>query len=335
MNAWKIYTILLLFPLFFATPVEAQVAKNVVVEHFTNTRCGICSSRNPGFYQNLNNQEGVIHIAYHPSAPYSSCVLNQHNSSENDARTNYYNIYGSTPRLVIQGTNISPGTNYSSASIWNPFVDETTEVSIAIEQEKQADLIKAKITLTTEATHSLGDLNLFISVAEDTVFYNAPNNEDLHFDVFRKALPDINGFPVTLPSSIGESVSFTVETAVDADWDLDRMFVVAILQQPTTKEVIQAASSSAADNMVITNVNNIPLLENVVIAPNPVLEQLSISLSDSSRSNVRIFNVLGVLIAEQTFVEQTQMNLSKLAKGTYLVEITNENGRFIDKIIKQ
>jgi len=82
--------------------MTAQVQKNVVVEHFTNTRCGICASRNPGFFTNLNNNPDVIHLAIHPSSPYSSCVFNQHNSVDNDDRTNYYGIYGGTPRLVVQ-----------------------------------------------------------------------------------------------------------------------------------------------------------------------------------------------------------------------------------------
>ena len=39
---------------------SAQVERTVIVEHFTNTRCGICAFRNPAFYENLNNQENVF-----------------------------------------------------------------------------------------------------------------------------------------------------------------------------------------------------------------------------------------------------------------------------------
>ncbi len=104
----------------------AQVSKTIVVEHFTNSVCSICASRNPGFYENLSEQENVLHLAIHPSAPYSSCIFNLNNVIENDDRTNYYGIYGSTPRLVIQGDVISSSADYSSASIFTPYLDATS-----------------------------------------------------------------------------------------------------------------------------------------------------------------------------------------------------------------
>ena len=100
----------------------AQVPKKVIVEHFTNTKCSVCASRNPGFYTNLNAQSGVIHLAIHPSSPYAACVLSMHNPVENDGRTNYYSIYGGTPRLVIQGTVISSSADYSMSSIFAPYL---------------------------------------------------------------------------------------------------------------------------------------------------------------------------------------------------------------------
>ena len=98
--------------LFFCQLAFSQVPKKAVVEHFTNTNCSVCASRNPGFYTNLNMQTGVLNLAVHPSSPYPNCLLYQQNATANDARTNYYGIYGSTPRLVINGNVISSAANY-------------------------------------------------------------------------------------------------------------------------------------------------------------------------------------------------------------------------------
>ena len=146
----------LLFTLIFLSQLSySQVPKKVVVEHFTNTKCSVCASRNPGFYTNYYAQTGVIHLAVHPSSPYSACVLSQHNAAENDARTNYYGIYGSTPRLVIQGVVISSGANYSSASIFTPYLGQQSPASIKIVQSKYGnDSIRSRIVIKTEATHS-------------------------------------------------------------------------------------------------------------------------------------------------------------------------------------
>ncbi len=70
----------------------AQTELIVVVEHFTNTRCGICASRNPAFKENVANHPKVLSITIHPSRPYSSCELHKHNPGDNDSRTNYYDI---------------------------------------------------------------------------------------------------------------------------------------------------------------------------------------------------------------------------------------------------
>src|SRR5260221_7207968 len=78
----------------------AQVAKKIIVEHFTNTDCSICAALDPGFYANLNAHPGVLHLSIHPSAPYPNGLLYKQNATANDARTNYYGVYGSTPRLV-------------------------------------------------------------------------------------------------------------------------------------------------------------------------------------------------------------------------------------------
>jgi hypothetical protein len=60
--------------------IYAQVAKKTIVEHFTNTKCSICASRNPGFHTNLNANPAIQSISIHPSSPYSTCFLSQQNT---------------------------------------------------------------------------------------------------------------------------------------------------------------------------------------------------------------------------------------------------------------
>ena len=92
----------------------------MLVEHFTNTYCSVCASKNHGFYANLWRYPQVWHVAYHPSSPYAACPLSMANVPENDARTNYYGVYGGTPRLVIQGAVVT-STNYADSAIVSIF----------------------------------------------------------------------------------------------------------------------------------------------------------------------------------------------------------------------
>ncbi|MFK7948350.1 MAG: hypothetical protein AB8G11_12240 [Saprospiraceae bacterium] len=230
--------------LFFAMTMVAQVQKNVVVEHFTNTRCGICSSRNPGLFTNLNNNPNVIHLAVHPSSPYSSCILNQANPTENDGRTNYYGIYGSTPRIVVQGSVVSASTNFGDATIFSNQAGQTSPFTVRTELEFTGNgEVITTVIVKTEATHSFSTLKLFTAIAEDTIFYNAPNGENEHYNVFRESVFEVGGKTVTPATMVGDSVVFSETITLDANWDWSRILAISILQESGTKEVVQASTS--------------------------------------------------------------------------------------------
>src|SRR5690606_9795145 len=209
-----------------------QVPKRIIVEHFTNSVCGTCASRNPAFFANLNAQDSVLHIAIHPSSPYATCIFNTHNVSENDGRTNFYGIYGTTPRLVIQGTPISAIANYGDAAIFAPFLNQTSPVSIIVRQFKVGnDSVKSVVVVKTEATHTLSNLKLFVALVENPVLYNAPNGENTQRNVFRKAVTTVTGDGFSLPATIGDSVVYSKTSLISSVWNFNAIHSLAILQE--------------------------------------------------------------------------------------------------------
>lgn len=312
----------------------AQVSKNVIVEHFTNSRCSICatSSKNPAFYTNLAGHPDVLHISYHPSSPYPNCVFSQHNPTENDGRTNYYNIYGSTPKLVVQGIQTPANVGFNSADVFSQHLNQTSEVSISIVQTKITDqTIEVMITMTTEVAHNYTDVKLLVGVAEKLVNYDAPNGEQEHHDVFREAMTDIEGDAVTLPA-VGESITMTYSVANNADWDFNQMFAYAILNEGITREVIQSQAASPSDNT--TSTTEVNTFKNLKIYPNPVNDLLNIDLERGEDSSAKIFDSFGKLLLEKTFDFQTQIDFSNFAQGLYFLEIKNKEGKAVKKLIK-
>lgn len=316
--------------------LEAQeVPKRIVVEHFTNSRCGICANRNPGFYSNLDAQEGMLHISFHPSSPYSNCQLHQVNPSENDDRTNFYNIYGGTPRLVIQGQAISAGSNYGSADIFSSHLNQTTPISLSSYQTKEDGQIGVTLVITAEADNNIGSANLFLGVAEDVVFYNAPNGEDEHRDVFRKTFTgETNDYTVTVPAVAGETnvISFTMSPT--SEWDFDRLFVMAILQDAADRSVIQSTANAPSDNEVFVNTVEANTLA-ANIFPNPVKDVLQIRLAEGQAAQAQLFNVQGSLVQQQSFSAQTTLNLASLPSGIYWLEITANGEQAVRRIVKE
>ena len=256
------------FCLFFGLQAQ-EVPRTVIVEHFTNSRCGICANRNPGFYNNLNSQEGILHLAIHPSSPYSSCIFSQANPGENDGRTNYYGIFGGTPRLVIQGVVISAGTNYGNAAIFEPYLNQTSPVSLDIRQTKEDGQIIVSVTITAEADNTLGTARLFLAAAEKEVMYQAPNGEDVHHDVFRRTFNgDPTGVSVDVPATAGESITISSSLTANMDWVYDQLFTVAILQDNASKAVIQSSAADPSENEPLVNTSEINTLA-ARIFPNP------------------------------------------------------------------
>ncbi len=306
--------------------VFAQVPRKVVVEHFTNSWCSICASRNPGFYTNYvaNQQSGLIHLAIHPSSPYSGCLLNQHNVAGNDGRTNYYGIYGSTPRLVIQGDVISPSANYSSATLFSPYVGQTSPASIRIEQIRFAnDSIRASVILKTEAAHNWGSLQMFVALAEDTLFYTSPNGESEHYDVFRKAFTGVTGLAVTLPATVGDSVVYTFSSTVNQAWNFSRINTFVILQETTSKAVVQAQSYPSQINSAPTSLPEMNA-EFGSIYSNGI--ELAVRQNSFAPGRViTVFDLTGRTVYTRQLSSDTEYIALPETQGLYLYAITENN----------
>jgi Secretion system C-terminal sorting domain len=327
----KLFIILSLF----TALTYAQVAKKIIVEHTTNTWCSICASRNPGFYTNLNSQPGIMHISYYPSAPYAGCILNQHNKPENDGRTKFYGVYGSTPRLIIQGNVISSSANYASPSIFTPYLGQTSPFEITIQQNKtNGTSIISKIKIKTVAAHSFTNAKLYMAIAEDTIFYTGPNGEQQHYDVFRKALNDSSGLSVTVPTNIGDSIEFTFNTPFNPVWIPARLFTYAILQEAGNKNVLQAEVASSSQNDMLLGVNTATPKMVFNISPNPAGNIVFVS-SSVPFASVSILNILG---KEVHATQQINAILvSDLANGLYFMQVKNNQGEILStrKFVKE
>ncbi len=316
----------------------SQVPKKIIVEHFTNTNCSICASRNPGFYTNLNNQTGILHLAIHPSSPYPNCLLYQQNATANDARTNYYGIYGSTPRLVINGNVISGGTNYSSSSIFTPYLGLTSPASIRIVQEKfNSDSIRSTIIIKTEAVNTLGALSLFVALAEDSVIYTGGNGEPIHFDVFRKSMTSATGDAVTLPTVAGDSIVFTFISQSNPIWNFSRIATMAILQETISKNLVQAEAVSAASGVTTTSVNELNNNGNNLFTVYPTIIQDFVNIDINKfedNSEIKIIDILGNIIYKAPLTSSIlQLQITNISNGIYFVQVGNKFNSQTKKII--
>jgi Secretion system C-terminal sorting domain len=317
-------TLLFVLPVIYLT---AQVPKKILVEHFTNTNCSICASKNPSFFSNLNKQTNTLYLSIHPSAPYASCLLSKQNKVDNDARTNYYDVYGATPIVVINGQEVLG--SISTSNIFSPHLGATSPISVKIEQRKYGnDSIVAKVIIKNQLDHSLDNVSLFVALAEDTVKYKGTNGEPEHFNVMRKSLSQSIGDAIILSKKAGDSTVVTYRSAANAIWNFSRIFTVAALQDIKIKSIIQSEAVSPQVNNLPTSANEINEDLLPVVYPNPVNDLLSIKhFPSNQRQEAIIVNTLGHTCGFLNFNNQTfSADVSSLNPGYYYVMINTTKG---------
>lgn len=334
MQIFKHFTLIIL-GFFFITELSAQdVPKNIIVEHFTNTRCSACASRNPGFYNVLNQNPNVIHIAFHPSAPYSACLFSTQNKIQNDARPKYYGIFGSTPRFVING--VEKSGQATSGTVYNEFKNQTTPVDLQVKVAKAGTDIEVSFDVDIKSNNTIGSVNYLVALVEDTVFYNAPNGEKIHRNVFRKSLTNDMLPSFTVPQNAGNQYNFRDVIKTEAFWDLSRIYAIVILTD-SNKKVVQVAKSPLYNPNTVSSTDQQPeIAQNVNIYPNPVTSELFFqSYSNESIQNIVIKNSIGQKVMKiAPKVSESSINVSNLKNGTYFLEVSFENKISVQKFIK-
>lgn len=316
---------------------QAQVVQNNVVEHFTNTKCGVCASRNPGFYTSYKKQANTFHLAVHPSSPYSGCLLSQQNKADADSRTNYYGIFGSTPRLVINGTVISANSNYADTGIFTPYKNKTSPISMSITQTQfKTDSIVSRVVLKTVSTHAHSTVSLFMGLAEDTISYTGSNGEPSHYDVFRKSLTASAGNSVILPANIGDSLVLEFKSSVNNLWLLPRIFTIGILQETSSKKLIQAGKSNLTGTATGTlgTSKSTEAIE-VTVYPNPANDRIQVIAGQNEPSELILLSTSGAVITSNKSVNGIHIiDISQIAIGQYILKVSNSKGIKTQSIIK-
>lgn len=307
----------------------AQVPKTTVVEHFTNSNCSVCASNNPGIFATLRNYPDAIHVAFYPSSPYAACIFSQQNTAENDLRTYLYNVYGGTPRLVVNGIVIS---NTALGSALNTASTHTTEFTVkATENMLSSDSIKVDVVITKVAANTATSALLFTGVVEDTISVLTANGEPRHYNVFRKALTSAAGNTVTLPVNINDSVTFNFKYKIKNGWNSARLSSVAILQNNATKATYNAAKSTrlsgGATGIISANGTTINLY------PNPANTLLyTDELKDYER--LELLDITGKVVLSHT-LPSASVDVSSLPAGLFIARVNGKTGTHSQRLIIQ
>jgi hypothetical protein len=245
-----------------------QSQRLVMLEHFTQASCGPCATVNPTIHNlMLNNADKMTTINYHTSWPgYDPMYL--HNTADPSARVSYYGV-NSVPHSVIDGNVYSGHPNgwTSNMSIINDRYAVPSPFTLSVNQHLSALNDTLFVTMLVEATAPVtGPITAFMGIIEKHIHYNTPpgsNGERDFYNVLKKMLPAKTGIALPTPMQPGEYVILEYYWVVANVYNLDQLSVVSFIQNPTSKEIYQAANlmidpiqavyNNDVESMIITN----------------------------------------------------------------------------------
>lgn len=332
MKNYAIFVSLMLLSGWLSAQTGAK--KYVLIEHFTNSNCSVCASRNPGMF-NLIGQaqyaDDVHHVSIHPVFPYPQCVFYQANTSENTAWTGLYPVQG-TPTIVLNGATQSPSNPLLSENKLISFLNQTSPLALQVTESGSGTSRQVNIKAKSFGDIPAGSYNLFVAIVEKTINQQTPNGEAVHHNVFRKMITAVAGNPFT-PPAIGETLEFNFDYTLANNWKPEEVYVVAFVKETTTKAVLN--SGTRFDPQL----SSVPELSSnaVKISPNPATDLALLELGDDRVQSLEVFAANGQRLS--LGYEQAGNLLSiathELNPGIYFVKVVGEKGLYTGKFVKQ
>lgn len=310
---------------------QAPVKRYVTIEHFTNSNCSICASKNPAFYNTIGAYPSDIHhISIHPPVPYQQCVFYQANKPENSALAAVYNIQG-TPRVALNGTLMPSTSQLLPLATLQQYLNLTSPLYVQV-IETSGNTRDVTIKLRTQDTIPGGNHKLFAAIVEKTVNQSTPNGEKVHHDVFRLMLTPISGVSYS-PAPLGYEVTFNYSYNIQSNWNADEIYVLAYVQNTTTGEILN--SGTRFDPIILSA--GAPQATRVHFSPNPTGDVAYAQLGDDTAQSVELFDAAGRRVAfglTGSGTNQIGLQLEGLAPGFYYANIRGEKGQYVAKLVK-
>ncbi len=309
----------------------------MLIEHFTNSRCAICASRNPAFYDLINQYSKEIHhLAIHPSVPYNNCVFYQANPAHNNGRSGVYGISG-TPRVALNGLLVPAGNPLLPQATLEAALGKSSPIAIEVKEGGNAPTKTAEVTVRVFGQVPSGNYKLFVAVAESTVNYNAPNGENKHYDVFRAMLTDINGQDINLPAPGGSaSFNFSYTHVQPNGWtsNFDSLYVLAFIQEANTKAVL---NSGTRFDPLFVSASEAEGVQAVRWSPNPATDYATALLPGEHVRAVEVFSLGGQRhsVYYTTEADLVRLSVDVLPVGTYVVRVLTDGGPYVGRLVRR
>ena len=324
-----------------ADATNDQITRNISVfsntttrfplyEKFSSSTCGPCYSFNTNSFNSFlaNNETNFGLISYQVNWPGSG---DPYYTAEIGSRVGYYGISGA-PTLLVDSKD---GTNNEVTGAFNSAAQLGTKLTEAIAKpayfnvNASRTLVGSNMSVQVDVTPFVtGTYKMYVAVVEKNTYNNAASNGETEFhNVMMKMMPDANGTSINFVHDVPTSNNLqAVLTGLFIE-QLSDLEVVVFIQDPVTKAIMQA---TYATNALATN--DFSSISKIKLYPNPSTGIITIATDITV--DVVITDITGKMVYQMNEVTaSTQLNLSSLQKGMYLVKISGDGSEKTEKLI--
>lgn len=300
-------------------------------EKFSSATCPPCYSFNTGGYNaffeaNHTNFAGIAYQVNWPGAgdPYYTAEIG--------SRVAYYGISGA-PTLLVDSKD---GTNNNVTGSFNTEAELTANLAAATAPPSYFTINASRAISGSNITVNVdinplvsGTYKLYTAVVEKVTTGNVATNGEVEFhNVMMKMLPDANGTTINFTDGVPSSTVLNAALTGLFIEELSDLDVIVFLQNPATKAIMQSKIATDA----LLSIGQVNASAKFKIFPNPSTG--IVRIATLIPVDVAITDISGKTVFTMSQVtNDTQMNLSSLQKGMYLVKISGDGSEENKKII--
>ena len=330
-----------------------SVKRVVLHEGFTSATCSPCKTGNAKLKQVLSqlNPEDWTAIKYQMSWPGNG---DPYYTSEGYTRRAYYGV-SSVPYLTVDGggeEEFGNAPSYYTVSLFNGYAEIPSFVELnATFQWNGQKKYNVSVEVNPLETYS-GNYRLFVALVENQTKNNFAdeylekygaatfyaNFDTVFYYVMKKFMTSASGDNITLTANTPVTKSYEYEfkgdyrlpnNAQDPISHASEHSVENFANIYATKEVLQSGKVGAASAIKEQMLSN----GEVLVYPNPARNIINIE-SNNEIKEVVVYNLLGQKIKQYHSAINT-IDISDIANGIYVINITTDKGVTTKKFIKE
>jgi hypothetical protein len=318
----------------------AQHQRKVLFEEFTAMTCPPCATLKPAV-EAFAKTDNVITVTYHQNYPAAGDPYNLLDNAVNRTRHDWYGVSG-IPSCFMNGQKVgnSLGSFQAAAA---PYLAQQSPILITVTEDRSTTPIKVTIKVKNDGTQDLSGVSLHTQVinyyADLSTYPDVVNNPNKRYTTFEycimKAMPTITGQSISVPAGTEKTFEYSYSIGTNTKlWTSP--YVIAFIQNMTTKEVLQAGTSfeSISKKVAISSAEN----QFMMTARNKAVKK-SITLKNEGNSSMTVnvdFAATPTVPSGWTTPTLSSNSVTVPGKGTATVDVmfntTGTGGSFFTTI---